>query len=181
MVAVSTIIAGAAIGGLAVSGYSAVQQAEARRDATEASRRAERLRERQMQLDAQRRQREVFRRQMIARATTVSRTTAQNAGLGSSAVGGAFGEQAGTTGRDTLYNALGLDIGRGLFDANADIAEAQGRTATYEGLGQLGTSFVNNAQLIGQVGHSLFGPSGNSSTTDTSVIPGGVGNTGSPY
>ena len=64
----SAIMAISAISGTAISGVSAVQQYGARKDATAASKRAENLREEQMNLDRMRKQRASIRSAQNARA-----------------------------------------------------------------------------------------------------------------
>ena len=176
---IETIALTVGLAGLATQGVSAVQQAGYRKDQTAASRRAEALREQQAELEAARRNREAFRKQMVANALSTTRSVSQGGSLENSALGGAFGQAAGTTGRDVLFNEQSLEIGQGLFRANADIAEAQGNIATWEGVGKLGSSLVTNSQMIGQIGTTMFGPQANqrsftptSGTNSLDVLPG---------
>lgn len=167
MVAFSSIAAVVGIAGLGVQAVSAVGQASARREATAASRRAERLREQQMNLERARKQREAFRQATVARSVALSRSVSQGAGQGdeaSSSLFGAYGQIAGAFGRATNTEEQNADIGAGLFAANRDLASAQGDIATYEGIGKLGSSLTANSETIGKIGNSiatgsLFGPS----------------------
>lgn len=166
------------IGGLATQGVSAVMQYDARKDATAASQRAERLREQQMQLETQRKQREIIRQQQNARALALSRSVGQGAGQGedaSSSLFGAYGQIAGAAGRASNTEEQNMDIGAGIFSANRDLAKAQGDIATWEGVGKFGSSLVSNSQMIGKVGNSLFGSDTNygaTPRTDTSTRSG---------
>lgn len=160
MAAVSSIMTAIGVGGLVTGAVGTGVQMVGQRKASKASERAENLREQQMQLDYQRRQRETIRRQMVANAMAVARGTSQGVNLESSAIPGAIAEQAGTAGRDMLYNTQSADIGVGLFNANADIAAGQSLAATGQGIGKLGSSLVSNSQMIGQIGNSLFDSTG---------------------
>lgn len=84
-----------------------------------AQQKAERLRERQMNLQAMRERREVIRNSILARSTALATTTAQGAAApGSSALGGVYGQIGGDRGRQTLAINQNQEIGKGIFAAN---------------------------------------------------------------
>ena len=179
---IETIALAVGIGGLATQGVSAVMQADARKDATAASRRAERLREQQMQLESQRKQRELIRQEQNARDIALSRSVAQGAGQGdqaSSSLFGAYGQIQGALGRASNTEEQNLDIGAGIFSANRDLASAQGDVATWEGVGKFGQSLVSNSQMIGKIGNNLFGESTNYGATPRT--PQSLFSTGTQY
>jgi len=86
---------------------------------TAALQKAERLRERQMNLQAQRERRDTIRQAMAARATALATATSQGASAaGSSALGGAYGQIQGEANRQTLAINQNQQIGKGIFAAN---------------------------------------------------------------
>jgi hypothetical protein len=86
---------------------------------TAALQKAERLRERQMNLQAQRERRDAIRQAMAARATALATATTQGASsAGSSALGGAYGQIQGEANRQTLAINQNQQIGKGIFAAN---------------------------------------------------------------
>ena len=86
---------------------------------TAALQKAERLRERQMNLQAQRERRDAIRQAMAARATALATATSQGASAaGSSALGGAYGQIQGEAGRQVLAVNQNQEIGKGIFKAN---------------------------------------------------------------
>lgn len=96
-----------------------VMQYQGQKKMIQAQQKAERLRERQMNLQAMRERREVVRNSILARATALATTTAQGASApGSSALGGAYGQIAGDRGRQTLAINQNQEIGKGIFAAN---------------------------------------------------------------
>lgn len=155
---IETALLAISVSGLAVQGYSAAKQYEARKDQTAASIRAENLREEQMRNENIRKQRELIRQQQNARAIALSRSVSQGAGQGegaSSSLFGAYGQVQGAYGRASNTEEQNLDIGAGLFSANRDIAKAGGEIATYEGAGKLGSILTTNALTIAKVGTQI--------------------------
>lgn len=112
-------------------------QYKGQKEQTAALQRAERLRERQMNLQAQRERRDAIRQAMAARATALATATTQGASAaGSSALGGAYGQIQGEAGRQVLAVNQNQEIGKGIFKANR--AYSQGTLTS--GMG----SFVAN-------------------------------------
>jgi hypothetical protein len=177
MVAISTMIAAA---GLAVAGVGAVvsysgaqANAAATKAASDASVNAQKetevLRQKQMNLDATRRKREIIRASVAARSAALAQTTASGAaGVGGSSLAGAYGSIAGRTGVNTLGVSQNQEIGNSMFDvhqrqltayqaAAASAADAQGLMALGSGLSSIGGAVLSNAGTIGKVGTFLSG------------------------
>jgi hypothetical protein len=115
----------------------------------QALQRAERLRERQMNLQAQRERRDTIRQAMVARATSLATATAQGASAaGSSALGGAYGQIQGEAGRQVLAINQNQEIGQGIFAAN----RAYSRASLTTGFGQLISGVGNAAGEFLQLG-----------------------------
>jgi hypothetical protein len=92
---------------------------------TAALQKAERLRERQMNLQAQRERRDAIRQAMAARATALATATSQGASApGSSALGGAYGQITGEANRQVLAINQNQEIGAGIFKANRQYSQA---------------------------------------------------------
>lgn len=105
---------GAAVGlvGLAVSMMGQAKQISAQK-------KAEKLRERQMNLQAMRERRETIRKASYARATALSNATSQGAEK-SSGLGGGYGQISGEAGRNIVAINQNQEIGKGIFKANRD-------------------------------------------------------------
>lgn len=148
MAAISTTIAAigvaASVAGTATAYVGAQKQADAAEE-------AEKLRKRQMDLEADRQRRQIARQAAVARGQALSNATVQGAGAGSGAQGGMsgiVGEGALAT-RDVTTNQ---QIGAGIFNANAQYAQAGSMVAAGQGLSSLGGSLVKNSGTIGQIG-----------------------------
>jgi hypothetical protein len=112
-----------------------------------------------MQLDAERQRRETIRKAIVAQSLGSARAVAQGVGQGSSVIGGAYGQNWGQAGRDVNFTNQSESIGMSLFQANADLARAQGSAAAANAAGQFSTVLLNKAQDIYRIGQSLFGGS----------------------
>jgi hypothetical protein len=94
------------------------------KDMVKAQKKAEKLRERQMNLQAMRERRDVVRQSILARSTALATTTAQGASApGSSAIGGAYGQISGDKNRQTVAINQNQEIGQGIFKANRQYSE----------------------------------------------------------
>ena len=157
MAAVSTIMAATAVAGSAISAYGTYGQAGAQRRITQADIRAENAREKQMELENKRKQRDILRNAQVARANALAKTSSQGAAAdGSSALPGVYGQIQTSAGQQILAQAENTQIGRELFAAARDKAKAQGQAATYQAISGLGQSISGNSQSIAQVGSTLF-------------------------
>mgnify|MGYP003393539088 CR=1 FL=1 len=142
-----------AVAGTGAAVYGATVQSAA-------SQKAEEARKRQMELDNLRKQREVARNTQLNRAKATSNAVAQGAG-DSTGVEGGYGQIQQTGGEDLNYLTQSLDIGRDLFNANAQSAYGQGISAVGNGVNNLGLSLIKASPTIGVVGADLFGDKSN--------------------
>jgi hypothetical protein len=177
MAAFTTMIAAASLAVAATGAVVSYQGAKANAAATKAAsdaqikgqQESEALRQKQLNLDATRRKREIMRASVAARSAALAQTTAQGAGApGGSALAGAYGSIAGRTGVNTLGVSQNQEIGNSMFDvhqqqlasyqqAAASAASAQGMMALGSGLSSMGGAALANAGTIGKVGTFLSG------------------------
>lgn len=119
-------------------------------DQAKASKKAEELRQRQMNLDAQRQKRDLMRRAAVANATATAAATAQGA-EGGSALQGALGQISGSQGRGALAVNQNQEIGNGIFQANEDYASGGALASLGGGISTLGGALVSNAGMFGKI------------------------------
>lgn len=144
---VETIIAGI---GLVLGAVGTGVQVKAANDASEASKRAENLREQQMNLEAARQRRQVVRNALKARSMALNSATNQGASRGSGLQGG-YGQIGSEAGGNILGINQGTAIGAGIFETNRDAAGAAALASFGQGLGSLGGALVNNSETIGKI------------------------------
>lgn len=156
MAAISTIIAG--IGLAAGLAGTAVQVAGAGA-ASRASARAEKLREKQMNLESARQKRQIMRSALRARASALNSATAQGA-TGGSGLQGGYGQIGQGAGDNLLGVNNAQEIGAGIFKANIDSAGAQSLVAFGGGLSSLGGSLIDNSSTLGNITRYLTGNKG---------------------
>lgn len=148
MAALSTIIAGV---GLAIGAAGAVTSVAGAQQQAQAAKRAERLRERQMELEAMRQRRAALRAALRARSVGLVNATAQGAGSGSGIQGG-YGQIGGDLGNNMVGINQATQIGAGIFEANRQGADGASLAAFGSGLSSLGGSLVSNADTLGRLG-----------------------------
>jgi hypothetical protein len=124
-----------------------------------AAQKAEDLRERQMNLEAAREKRQIVRKAIIARSTAVANATSQGAQAGSGLQGG-VAAITNEQGQGLLANNQNLEIGRGIFAANRDMARAGTISSMGQGLSTIGAGLVNNMELYGRLGTYYNGNGG---------------------
>lgn len=117
----------------------------------EAQKKAERERKRAMELDARRKNLEILRNQQKARALALTAANAQGASFGST-LEGAYGQISGQTNTNAAGVFQNLEIGRNIFDANMDLASAQGISSLGQGFSSLGSSLFSTSQAFGRLG-----------------------------
>lgn len=127
-------VAMTAIGGI-VSAIGSMKQAKA-------SAKAEKLRQRQMNLEAMRKKREIVREGVRARAEALSNATAQGGAEGTGLQGG-IAQITAQTNRNVLANEQDRIIGNKVFKANRQYAAAGGLMALGQGISSLGSAFGN--------------------------------------
>ena len=148
MAAFSSIIAAT---GVAVGAAGAVTSFVGQQAAMEAQRKAETLRTKQMELEAQRKVREQVRQNQAARSAALATATAGGSSEGS-ILEGAYGGIGGKTGSNISGIQQNADFGRAMFQANAE-RDAGLQTASFgSAFSSLGQGIVNNANLINRVG-----------------------------
>lgn len=151
--------AASAIGTVASVAGGLVQYSGQQR-AIKQQKKAETIRQNQMQYQALTQTREAVRQQQLARAQSLANTTAQGASAeGSSALAGAEGTISGQVGRNIQEIGTNLAFGQGIFRANAkasaayqDAAAGQTISGFGSGLTSLGNQLVNNQRTIARVG-----------------------------
>jgi hypothetical protein len=148
MAALSTIIAGVGLGlsaaGTAVSVIGQMQ-------ASEGAKRAEALRERQMNLEAARQRRSVVRQALRARSIALTNATDQGA-TGGSGIAGGLGQIANTAASNTQAINQGVQIGSDMFRANETISGGQTLASFGSGLSNLGGSMYQGSETLGRIG-----------------------------
>lgn len=152
----ATIYAAVAIGGLVTSYFGKKDEKAGIKAQTAASIRAENARERQMELEGIRSQREVMRRSMVARSMANVNAASKGAMSGSGLQGG-YGQISNAGSRQINEIQQNLSVGRDIFSANRDLARAQEKTAEGKALYGLGMDIFKSAEPIAKVGTSLFG------------------------
>lgn len=118
------------------------------RKAAKAAKKADRLRERQMNLEAMRKKRELIREGIVARATAVSNATNQGAGEGSGLAGG-LAQITGAQNRNTTAVSQDLSIGGGIFSANRQAAKGDALVSLGSGISSIGNSIGNMMSRAG--------------------------------
>lgn len=177
------IMAGMQAAGIAIGvGGAATQYVGASRQAA-ASKEAEGLRKQAMELESARKQREIVRQAQLQASTALNRTTAQtgSSAQGSSALPGAYGQIQQDAGRSLTYENAQLNIGRGIFDANAAYAGAGSLTAAGSAASTIGSALIKTSGPMQDMMESLFGGNRSSKVNGRyTSTPGGPGSGGAP-
>lgn len=167
----ATAAAASAIGA-GVQFYGAMEQRDI-------SKKQEAVRQDAMQLDAQRKRREILRQTAMARSQALATATVQGAaGAGGSALPGAYGQIAGQAGNSYVGVNQAESQGNAMFALNRQAADASvitaaGQTAQSigQGLFQLGGSLGQAQQAINSIGGQ---PSSRQRPIDLSAFGGPV-------
>lgn len=109
-----------------------------------------------MNLDARRRQRQIFREAQVARATALANATSQGA-EGSSGLAGAYGQVSGEESTASTGVEQNRQIGSQIFAANRQYAGAQSNAAFGGALTSVGGQILQNRGAIARVGQYAFG------------------------
>lgn len=144
--------AAASVAGTVMSVVGASKQAKAQK-------KAEELREKQMNLDADRQKRQAIREGIVARSRALTTATNQGAAEGSGLQGG-YAQITGEQGRNVRTIEQSRDIGAGIFSANRDAAKGGTLASFGSGLSSLGGMLMNNSGTIGRVGTYYAGGGG---------------------
>jgi len=138
--------------GTAVSIFGASKANEANKEAILIQQQQEAVRRQAMELDASRRQLENIRTVQRARAQALATATHQGAGLGSGLQGG-FAQVFGQGAWNATGIAQNLQLGRNMFDLNAQLSEVKMQQSDAGMISQIGSGLTS-------LGGSLFGSAG---------------------
>lgn len=139
-----------AIGSLATAAVGAGVNIAGQQKQVAAQKQAEKLRERQMNVEAERAKREALRNAMRERAIANAVGVTQGASFGSGVQGGfsQIGSNAGQRFGDINTNQ---GIGQGLFDANAKFSEGGTTAAIGTGIMKLGAAAYQSSDELGRM------------------------------
>ena len=129
-----------------IGGIMAFQGAQKQQKALEKS---EMAKERQMNLDVQRKKRSALREAQAARQVALANATNQGAQFGSGVAGG-FGQIGNQLGGNFLALNQDSQLGADVFSANRQYAKGGAMAA-------FGTMLTNGAETISRVGKTAFG------------------------
>ena len=152
MAAVSTIIAGVGLG-LSAAGSIVSYNAQKKRDAAE--QKAERSRQKAMNLDAQRKKRAIIRDMQVARATALANATAQG-GAESSSLQGGFAQISGQGNTNLVGVEQQQAIGNTIFAANRQASKASSQYGIGQAITSIGGQLIENRQEISRIGAYAF-------------------------
>lgn len=119
-----------------------------------AAKKAERLREAQMRLEATRQRREQIRRAQVARSSALAAATNQGAGQSSALMGG-MAQVQNDGGRNIVATNQDEAIGAGIFKANRQATTGQWYSSLGNGVANLGAAIGNNSDVITRLGASV--------------------------
>lgn len=135
-------------GGMVLSAYGQYGQYKAQR-------KADALRQRQVQLEATRLRREQLRKAQVARAQATSRAYNQGAGE-SSALSGGQSQIVAQGARSVQAINQDAALSGGLFKANTQYAKAGALVSIGEGIQEVGQVIASNSGEINRASASLF-------------------------
>ncbi len=153
--AASTISATAATVGTLISAAGTVGSLYATNEMAAASKEAEALRKKQMELDNRRRINQLVRESQANRARAISAATVRGA-LESSALEGGLGSISSQASQNINAQMENYNIGSQLFDVNARYSEAKGMASNFSAAQDFGKTLFNNSEKIGTIGETLF-------------------------
>jgi hypothetical protein len=111
---------------------------------------AEKARERQMLLDAQRQRRQIVRESIMARSTALANATAQGA-EGGSGVQGGMAQIAADAARGLTYTNQSESLGQTIFSANREASRGATLASAGSGLVSLGGMIQDSAPAFGRL------------------------------
>lgn len=146
---IGAVSAIAGVVGTAVSVVGAMQQ-------NKAAKKAEALRERQMNLEAQRERRTAIRQAQVAQATAIS-NAANQGGTGGSGIAGGLSQISNQMNQNITATNQNQEIGAGIFQANRQISSAQTLQSIGSGITGFGNAFASMFQPANRVSQNSFG------------------------
>jgi hypothetical protein len=156
LLSVGNIATGAGILGTGIQGASTVGQMIAGQDAVRAQQQQEALRQKQMQLEAERQRREIIRQTQISQAIGINNAANSGAAIDSSVLSGITGQNATNAGYQIGAVNQNEAIGNALFTSNMQESNANATASLFKGAGQFGSVLANNNMQIGRLGSTLF-------------------------
>lgn len=153
MAAFSSIIAAA---GLGLSAAGTVMNVMGQQKAAAGAKRAERLREAQMNIEESRSRRQIIRQAVVARGSALSNATSQGAQESSGLVGG-ISQITNESGGAVTAGQQNKQLGTQMFAANRQISAGQSQSSFGSGLSSLGNGLVSNSEMIGRIGNYFSG------------------------
>lgn len=135
--------------GTGVSVYSAIESADASKD-------AEKARKQQMNLDAARRRRSAIRESIVARGLALNTAAAQGASEGS-AVSGAVAQISGNAAESISNTNQNVQLGNAIYDANGRRASAESMSGIGSGISTWGSMIMQNADKLKKLPSGLKG------------------------
>lgn len=121
-----------------------------------AQKRAETLRENQMNLEASRTRRQQVREMLAARGAALTAGVDQGASEGSGLAGG-LAQVAGTGASGLVATQQNQSIGQSMFSANRAYAAGGTMAGFGSGISSLGGALVKNSSTIGKLGNYMAG------------------------
>lgn len=115
-----------------------------------AEQKAEKFRKAQMNLDVQRRRREIIREAQVARGLALNNAAGQGASEGTGLQGG-LNQIAANESQGLTAQRQNLAIGSKIFDANAQAAKGQSIAAFGSGAQNIGGTLMDNNTKIAQI------------------------------
>lgn len=149
-----------ALAGLGISAAGLGANVAGQVQASEASKKAEEIRQQQASLTAFREQREIIRKSIAARAIALSNTTSSGA-QESSALPGAYGQITSEEARSFASVSQNMELGNQMFRANQQVTSGKELIGFGQGAQDFGKQAVAAAPAVGQVGQTLFQGSNN--------------------
>lgn len=153
MAAFSTLIGAVGAAATAVGvGTQVVGAVQAARG----EKKAEALREAQMNLESRRERRNIVRQAALARASAVTSAQSQGAQDGSGLQGG-LSQITSQAGNATVATNQNNQLGSAMFGANRMISSGNTMASIGSGISSLGGSLVQNSEMLGRLGNYAFG------------------------
>lgn len=158
---------GASVYGTVKQVGAAKKQTAAMQEQIRMEQQAEALRRQQMELEANRRNKEILRNQQRARSMALSAATNQGA-IGGSGLQGGYGGISGQANTQLLGTSQNLEIGRGLYAANQGVSAARMSYAAAgtdmavgRGISSLGASLMQATPMLTNMYGNLNGGNSN--------------------
>lgn len=163
--AAAPLAAGASVGNIATTagligtGVSVASQGAqliASQQAAAEQQKQEALRQKQMNLEADRQRREVIRQTQISQAMGINNAANSGGAIDSSVLSGIVGQNSTNAGYALGSINENESIGNALFASNAAESRANSTASLFGGVSNIGKSIADNNMQIGRLGSTLF-------------------------